>query len=186
MPGKVAKAAHIFEKAEYEWYVEPPSVSAALFRVEPFAGLIVDPACGVGTIIDEARRAGFIAQGSDIVTRRRSSTIFGGIDFLRTTREGFAARHGSRHFNIVTNPPYFGGKGTEAFIKHARFLGAQKIAVFTEARFLFGTTRAKTLYEAMTPTKIYLLHPRPSCPPGTYLEDGHKAGGGTADFCWII
>jgi hypothetical protein len=35
-------------------------------------------------------------------------------------------------------------------------------------------------------SRIWLLSPRPSMPPGSYILAGGKPGGGRADFCWLI
>lgn len=45
---------------------------------------------------------------------------------------------------------------------------------------------AAGLYAECPPRRIYILTPRPSCPPGEYLLNGGKAGGGTADWCWLV
>jgi hypothetical protein len=50
--------AHVFDRADGEWYVEPRWVSDALFRVEDFSGGIWDPACGQGNILEAAVSAG--------------------------------------------------------------------------------------------------------------------------------
>jgi hypothetical protein len=34
--------------------------------------------------------------------------------------------------------------------------------------------------------KIYLLTPRPSMPPATFIARGDKPGGDTVDFCWLF
>jgi hypothetical protein len=34
--------------------------------------------------------------------------------------------------------------------------------------------------------RVWLLTPRPSMPPGSWIAKGNKPGGGTQDFCWII
>ena len=33
---------------------------------------------------------------------------------------------------------------------------------------------------------IWLMTPRPSMPPGSFIEAGGKVGGGTQDFCWLV
>ena len=33
---------------------------------------------------------------------------------------------------------------------------------------------------------IYLLTPRPSMPPGTWIAAGNIPGGGREDFCWLV
>jgi hypothetical protein len=55
--------ARIFAREESDHYVEPAWCSARLFQVERFEGSIVDPACGWGTIVIEAMKAGYSAVG---------------------------------------------------------------------------------------------------------------------------
>lgn len=62
----------------------------------------------------------------------------------------------------------------------------RKFCVFVDRRFLTGKRRAAGLYAEHPPTRVWEITPRPSCPPGEYLEAGNKAGGGTADYCWIV
>jgi hypothetical protein len=33
---------------------------------------------------------------------------------------------------------------------------------------------------------VYLLTPRPSMPPGTWIDAGNVPGGGSQDFCWLV
>ena len=97
MPSKKAKNAHLWERDPHDWYVEPRECSAALFASESFRGAIWDPACGLGRIVEEARRAGLKAMGTDIV--RRSDTCESVRDFLGATPD-------LRFSNIVSNPPF--------------------------------------------------------------------------------
>ena len=48
--GKRPRRSHIFDRDDHDFYVEPAWCSERLFAVEPFAGLIWDPAAGSGTI----------------------------------------------------------------------------------------------------------------------------------------
>ena len=42
------KAAHIWERDQHDWYVEPFECSLALFGAEDIPGPVWDPACGMG------------------------------------------------------------------------------------------------------------------------------------------
>lgn len=35
-------------------------------------------------------------------------------------------------------------------------------------------------------SRVWLLAPRPSMPPGTVIEAGVKPGNGTVDFAWFV
>lgn len=160
--------AHVWDRADDEWYVEPEWCSERLFAVESFSGDIYDPCCGMGRIPLAAMRAGLRALGSDIVHR--------GWD---TTPQNFFLHH-SRHKNIVCNPPF---DIAPEFAKHALQVATRKVAI------IFPTARLNAAHHWLKRTplrRILLLTPRPSMPPGSYILAGKKPGGGKVDFCWLI
>jgi hypothetical protein len=175
-----SKNAHVWERGALDWYVEPRLVTESLLGVERFVGEIHDPACGQGNIVRELIRGGYKATGTDLVRRAEGNDPWftGTVDFLECAYYGPP--------NIVTNPPFFRGKGTEDFIRKALKVATGKVAVFTEVRFLTSSGRANGLYAEHPPTRIWMVTPRPSCPPGEFLKSGGEAKGGTPDFCWII
>lgn len=81
--------------------------------------------------------------------------------------------------NIITNPPLALAR---QFVEHALTLATRKAAV------LFPTARlnaARWLVD--TPlSRIWLLTPRPSMPPGEAILRGEKPAGGKVDFCWLL
>lgn len=176
------KKAHTFKRDPLDWYVEPQDCTAALLTVERFVGSVLDPACGQGNIVRSLRDAGVEAFGSDIRRRVPEDTewFIGEADFLKVPH---TAVHQA---SIVTNPPFYKGAGTEAFIRASLKAARHKVAIFTDLKFLGGDKRAATLYAEHTPHRVWLLTPRPSCPPGEYLLAGNKAGGGTADWVWVV
>jgi hypothetical protein len=180
----IPKASHLWERSDQDWYQEPADCTTALLGVERFWGQIWDPACGGGHVVKAAVAAGRSAFGSDIVDRRwdTDNVLWRGCkDFLKEDPNHFPADI------IITNPPFEGGKGTEAFIRHALSSPRlAKLAIFTDVRFLFSKRRALGLYTELPPSRVWVLVPRPSCPPGRYLIEGGKASGGTADFCWLV
>ena len=46
--------------------------------------------------------------------------------------------------------------------------------------------RANGLFAEFPPFRIWIVTPRVSCPPGTYLAAGTKAGNGSSDWCWMV
>jgi hypothetical protein len=181
---KVAREAHIWDRSDDEWYQEPADVTTALLKAETFTGAIWDPCCGGGNILRAVRDAGHSYIGTDIVDRDRGDLDpdqFNLQDFLTTPPSSFLAS------NIIMNPPFARGVMTEAFIRHAlKGPNVRKVAAFVDVRFLNSSKRAGGLYAELPPSKVWIITPRPSCPPGAYLAAGNKAGGGTADFCWLV
>jgi len=165
--------AHIWEKEERGHYVEPEWCSRRLFEVEGFPEPIYDPACGWGTILRQAGRRLYSVKGSDIVNRgqHKLGKLFSKRDFLtdRTSIRG----------SVVCNPPF---DHVREFCEHALELGALKVAMICLTRRL----NAARWLQALPLRHIYLLTPRPSMPPGSWIAKGNKPGGGTQDFCWLV
>lgn len=176
MGDKKLRDSHIWAKEKHGHYVEPAWTSERLFAVESFGNdLIFDPSCGWGTILKSAEAAGYRTRGADIVDRKRHKlgNHFRRLDFLEQNWR-FA-----KQFSIVCNPPF---DHVEEFCRHALKFGARKVAMICLIRRL---PAARWLQELPLKT-IYLLTPRPSMPPGSYLRSGRKAGGGQQDFCWLV
>src|SRR6266536_27439 len=101
-----ARASHVWDRHQHDFYVEPYWTSARLFEVEPFQGAIWDPASGMGRIVERAELAGHAAFGTDIVARggrARCRAVQHDIyDFLAPRPDHDCIRAD----NIVTNPPF--------------------------------------------------------------------------------
>lgn len=175
-----ARKAHIFERDELDWYVEPERATRQLLARERFMGPVWDPACGGGNIIRALVDNGHRALGTDIKRRVDKSVgwFHGERDFLKMDRPVAG--------NIICNPPYYRAKGTEAFVRKAIELAWGKVAIFATLQFLAGAARASGLYQECKPTRVWIITPRVSCPPGQYLAEGGKAQGDTKDYCWLV
>src|SRR5262245_44208828 len=165
---KRAKHTHIFARDSNDRYVEPRWCSARLFAVEHFDGAVFDPCAGTGQILATAAAAGLDAAGADI------SPCTGGvmqIDFF--TDPAMVA-------NIVSNPPY---DAMGRFTLHALDRIENKLAL------LLPVARLNAAGSWLTSTplrRVWLLSPRPSIPPHSYLLAGHKPEGGRVDFAWWV
>jgi hypothetical protein len=178
-----ARRAHIFAKERHGHYVEPSWVSARLFEVDDFgppSTLIYDPSCGWGTILRSAIDAGYRAAGGDVVDRLHraelglSTTRFYKSDFLNG---GMPTK--SPVMSIVCNPPF---DHVEEFCERALKIADYKVAMICLLRRL----PAAHWLARMPLETVYMLTPRPSMPPGTWIAKGNKPGGGTQDFCWLV
>lgn len=179
------KKSKVWERDQYDWYVEPPDATKALLTVERFVGPVWDPACGGGNIIETYLHTnGGCVIGTDIVRRTDSELFACELDFLSDfDHAALGPAFGS---NIVCNPPFYRAKGAEAFIRKALKLANGKVAMFVDIRFLAGADRANGLFREYQPHRIWVITPRVSCPPGKYLAAGNKAGNGSSDWCWVI
>lgn len=168
------RKAHVWEKDPHGWYLEPAWCSRRLFEVEEFPGPIYDPACGCGTILREADAAGYDYYGSDIVNRRHHR--LGKLDFIkRDFLQFYLPIEGS----VVTNPPF---DLVQEFCEHALACEAKKVALICLVRRL----NAAHWLQSLPLQRVWLLSPRPSMPPGSWIAAGNKPGGGTQDFCWLV
>lgn len=166
------------------WFVEPVAATHFLLDREDFPGGVWDPACGQGNIVQACLARGLRnSMGTDLRIRVPDEPDwFGGaadfieMNFRRTLRP-----------NVVMNPPYGRAKLAEAFIRKALAMeGVEKVAAFLNSKFLFGSGRAAGLYAEHPPSRVYPISPRPSCPPGVFLQGGGKAEGGVENFVWIV
>lgn len=175
-----AKDAKVWPRAVDDWYVEPRQVTRQLLHVEHFSGPICDPCCGQGHIVEACLEAGLQAWGLDLRRRVQSPWFLGESDFLgpQSTLLGAA--------DCIFNPPYYRAAGAEACIRRALELAPGKVAVFIDGRFLWGATRGAGFWHDHPPSRVWLVTPRPSCPPGQWLLKGGAAKGGTPDFAWAV
>lgn len=178
------KSAHVWRRDELDWYVEPEWATELLLEAEQFEGAVLDPACGSGNVCRACARAGLFAVGTDIVKRPGMPTHqwIATQDFLEIPAPWWI----TSMCNIITNPPFFRAKGTEAFARRALMVAEHKVAIFTCLPFLASRRRAAGLFAEFPPARVWILAERPSCPPGEYLLAGNEAKGGTEDWCWLV
>ena len=178
-----ARKSHIFTKQKHGHYVEPSWCSRRLFEVETFKGVIWDPACGWGTILAEAHRAGYSVAGSDQFTRWKAGRVklaeeirLFKLEFLYSD----ISRLWGAPFSVVCNPPF---DHVEEFCREAlRWPSVDKVAMICLVRRL----NAARWLQDLPLRRVWLLTPRPSMPPGKWIAAGNKPGGGKQDFCWLV
>lgn len=178
------KESNLWEREKNDHYVEPRWVSQRLFECERFTGLVVDPACGFGNIVQSAIEAGLEARGFDVV--ERSSYCERTQDFMSPDWNA-----GATVDAIVSNPP-FGicdadpARGRpKGFVQLALERATRKVAMVLPANWVQGQKRSSWL--ATTPLrKVLFITPRPSMPPGHVIAAGGKPGNGTTDYAVFI
>jgi hypothetical protein len=116
------------------------------------------------------------ALGADIVDRLDRKAlkriVFATGDFLE--RPPIPAVH-----NIICNPPY---DLISEFCELAIEIATNKVAMLVPLRRL---APAHWL-ERLPLETIWIMTPRPTMLPGTYIAAGNKPGGGKQDFCWLV
>lgn len=166
----------------YDWYVEQGWCSDLFFQAESFVGEIVDPACGMGTIVMRAIAAGYIASGTDLIHRQQLGDYpFDTFDFLG---ERWSTAEVD---NIVCNPPYSYETGiAERFIRRALDVTRRKVAMLLPTKFNSSNGR-HALFTGTPLVRIHTLCSRPSMPPGSLLTTGKiKPKGGKVDYAWFV
>jgi hypothetical protein len=169
------------------WYVEPTAATRFLLAREYFTGGVWDPACGQGNIVETCLLEGLDAVGTDLRQRVTPpmAWFLGTLDFVAGPVSPWWSLAGAA--NVICNPPYGRAKLAEAFIRRALALpGLRKAAFFVNGKFIFGSGRAAGLYAELAPDRVYPVNPRPSCPPGSFLQGGGKAEGGVENFVWLV
>jgi hypothetical protein len=173
--------AHIWPREQAGHYVEPEWCSIRLFEEEwfgPAGSLVFDPAAGWCRIPKAAAAAGYTALGADIVDRRLNRQMLDGSiafatgDFLE--RPPIPAVH-----SIVCNPPF---NHIQAFCERALEIATHKVAMLVPLRRL----PAARWLGGLPLETVWVMTPRPSMPPGSYIAAGNKPGGGSQDFCWLV
>jgi hypothetical protein len=168
--GKRRKYTHIFAKAADLHYVEPPWCSLRLFAVEQFFGPVRNYFCGTGQVADAARTAGYQVRATDIADYGYEH--FDGVeDFLAVDRI-------DPTISIFGNPPF-----SDRILQHAINLNPIKAAlIWPLARLVAAHAWLSTAPLA----RVLMLTPRPSMPPLSYIEAGHKHEGARVEHCWLI
>lgn len=172
------------EKDPYDWYVEEPHAVHCLLDVLEELGCrptgVLDPFAGMGTIPAACRERGIPARGSDVADRG-CADVAGGIDFLGIPPYA----PGSADW-IVTNPPYYSGRGPVAALVPALRTARIGVAFLVNLPFLCSQGR-HPFFHRHRPSDIVILSMRPSMPPGALLAArAVKQTSGKEDYCWIV
>ena len=168
-------------RAPLDWYVEPSWAVEALFDAIMVLGSVGDPACGMGTIPEVARRRGHNIVAADI--RDRGYTAMTTVANFLEDASPFEGVD-----NIIMNPPYGYRPGiAEAFVRRALALKPAMVAALVPVNWLSGQARYD-FFNSHPPARILHFMERPSMPPGHRLAElGARAfKGGRINYCWIV
>jgi hypothetical protein len=125
-----------------------------------------------------AKAAGFASLGADIVDRRGDPHAFTDFqfsvcDFLKGSPPVKST------WSCATNPPF---DHIPEFCERALAITIFKVAVLVPLRRL----PAAHWLRRLPLETIWLLTPRPSMPPASYIQAGKTPGGGGQDFAWLV
>ena len=141
-------------------YETPACAVHALLKVEPLSGIIWEPACGPGAIVNVLRDAGRRVHATDLVDYGCPDSE-ARVDFLME-------RHPPFHIGaVVTNPPF---KLATEFASHALLLGIPKVVMLLRLAFLESESR-RAILDCGLLARVYVFRNR--------LPMMHRAGRGT-------
>ena len=161
-------------RAEYDFYATPFSITRAILDREALEGTTLEPAAGEGHIVKVLREfyPDMEIVATDLIPRTNTFGIDvkGGVDFLK---------YEGRHFdNVVTNPPFNCGT---AFIEKALEVAEKKIIIFGKIQLLTGLKR-RELFLRTPPSAVYILARRPHL-----LRNGtEEIHASLMDFAWYV
>ena len=194
------KDAHVWTRAEFDFYTEPRWTVDLLIDAEKYQGRVWDPCCGHRTIARAFEARNYPIISSDLVDH--PDAIQG--DFLLHEFDEPEVDH------IVCNPPY---TLTIEFIREALRRVRKTAAFLVPMKWLASQTRYDLFQEIGAPARIHILSNRPSMPPGQYLDPetglfncddpdpkrdkktgelkhrwfkGDEPKGGAIDYCWVV
>lgn len=163
-----------YDREANDAYYEPMWCDDRLFEFLdlPPGTKVWDPACGTGTVVEAANRAGLKAIGTDIVQRWHDGTRG------RARRDFLTCEAPPGVQMIVFNPPY---KHAEEFVRKALTI-TPYVAGLLPATWMYGAKRSRWL--VTTPLRwVLVLTPRPSMPP---VGSDVAPGGGKVDYAWFV
>lgn len=150
-----------------DFFPTPAWATHALTENEPFAGDIWECACGDGAMAQALEAAGHNVRATDLYARGYGET---GVDFLSAD---------TPVDNIVTNPPY---NVAEAFVAKGLTLARRKLALLLRLAFLEGANRARTIFLANPPSRVWVFSERITF----YMKGAARAGSGTTAYAWFV
>lgn len=188
------RAGQAYEQQAEQWYVEPRSTAEQILdNIDLGGGVVYDPCCGGGNLLDAAKGRGYRTFGTDIVNRGPAHQ-FRQADFLRLRDFPFRPPL-DVPVSLLFNPPY-GRVGdvenmAEKFVSHALKHFADRcfrMVALVPIEFTCGQSRYWQIYRDNKPSHELKCSQRPSMPPGHLVaqmgEKAHK--GGKSDFCALV
>lgn len=161
-----------------EWYLDPAFCTELLLREEAFGPKVWDPHCGIGTIPEVLRQAGYETKATDLVDRGYEH-FDGCLDFLQGR---LSVGHPPEH-DFAFNPPYGKARMAVASIERALSVTRRYVAALVADTFLYSQRRHPLFTGDWPIARIYHLSKRPSMAPGDVDAAPH---GGKQNYAWLV
>lgn len=150
-----------------DFFPTPSWATYALIDNERFPGQIWECACGDGAMSAVLENASSNVLSSDLYDRGYGES---GHDFLNSNRTAD---------NIITNPPY---NAAEGFVRVASKLSKNKFALLLRLAFLEGANRARTIFNDIPPSRVWVFSERITF----YPKGAVQKGTGTTAYAWFV
>ena len=150
-----------------DFYPTPAWATEALVANEKFEGVILEPACGDGSMAEVLKSSGYDLVCSDLHDHGYGLT---GLNFLDTQ---------AKYPNVITNPPY---NIADDFAQKALEVAEKKVAFLVRLAYMEGQERHRALFSKHPPTRVYVFSERITF----YKKGAEKKGNGTTAYCWVV
>lgn len=183
-----------WDRAPYDWYRESPRVVEQLFHGLAAAGcdfgddLIWDPCCGMGNVLDVAKRYGHQTIGSDVINRSPRHRFMRANVLTQMPRMPVSE---GRDTSVISNTPYsYEDDIAERIITVIleRF-NVRRAAFILPIAFLASQERWRDNKFAgrWKPSHTAIYRERHTMPPGHLVDTMPKPfEGGMADYCVLV
>ncbi|MFL6864066.1 MAG: hypothetical protein ACJ8DZ_13815 [Allosphingosinicella sp.] len=181
-----------WERAPYDWYRESPRAVEQLFHGLAAHGvhfdddLIWDPCCGVGNVLDVAKRYGHPTVGSDVIDRAPRHRFFRG-NVL--TQVASMPRHEARQVSVMSNTPYSyeDDIAERIMLRILEAFPVRRAAFIVPIAFLAGQERWGRILPRFRPSHTCIYRERHTMPPGHLIDQmANPFAGGMADYAAVV
>lgn len=178
-----------WERAPYDWYRESPRVVEQLMHGVDFGDdLIWDPCCGVGNVLDVAKRYGHETFGSDIIDRRPRHPFQRGNILTQITAPPRSPT--GRRVSVISNTPYsYEDEIAERIMTRVlESFPVRRAAFIVPIAFIASQDRwGPRRLLRWRPSHVCIYRERHTMPPGHLIDQMESPfAGGMADYAVIV
>lgn len=155
------------------FYATHPSCTWDILREERFCTNVLEPFCGVGTMSEVIKRAGYNVESYDIIDRG-----YGRIgDFFEVSFDKWKT-------DIISNPPY--NENLIEIVIRCIDICKNKVALLLPIRYLSGAERYNELYKIYPPSRVYVYMERICIAKNADFDTYNDAGANKEIYGWFV
>ena len=155
------------------FYATHPSCTRDILREEIFCANIREPFCGVGTMSEVIKGAGYNVASYDIIDRGYGRV---GDFFVVSFEKG--------KFDIISNPPY--NENLIEIVIRCIDICKNKVALLLPIRYLSGAERYNELYRKYPPSRVYVYMERICIAKNADFDTYNDAGANKEIYGWFV